>query len=310
MTRQLIARIIAEQSTKLECDGTLQGSTGKGNDQYQINNVFKFFGLNNTSLVPVREFNLTRDEEIVLSQFWGIPITEQIKGGDDKTMWCRSLASGAIALNQQIPNDIWLWWVPQTEAPDMPTEIEIEFAQGIPIALNGQRRTLDEIIRELNVMGGKNGIGFIDISEDGMMDLKSREIYEAPAAQIILKLHQDLELFCLTKEEIQFKKLIDSQWAYLVYHGCWYHPLKEALDSFIQVTQKVVNGTYRISIYKGNITILERSLPTSLFAPEMRSINAAGFDQRWCADAAKIRSLQWQVLAKRKLMMQSGDSQS
>ena len=132
------------------------------------------------------------------------------------------------------------------------------------------------------------------------MSLKSREIYEAPAAHVILKLHRDLEQQCLTKEEIQFKKGVDARWAYMVYHGEWYHPLKEALDAFIASTQRVVNGNYKVSLYKGNITIVERESATSLFTPEIRSIKARGFDQRWCANAAKVRGIPFEILARRR----------
>jgi argininosuccinate synthase len=132
------------------------------------------------------------------------------------------------------------------------------------------------------------------------MDLKSREIYEAPAAHVILKLHRDLEQQCLLKETIQFKKLIDAKWAYMTYHGEWYHPLKTALDAFIAETQAVVNGTFTVHLYKGTIDIVHRESPTSLFSPDIRSIKAAGFDQRWSANAAKIRGLPFEILAKQR----------
>jgi argininosuccinate synthase len=137
--------------------------------------------------------------------------------------------------------------------------------------------------------------------EDGIMDLKSREIYEAPGATIILKLHRDLEQFCLTKDEIQFKRGIDQKWAYLIYHGMAYHPLRYDLDAFIETSQKLVNGKYKIKLYKGNIEIVHRESKTSLFSPEIRSIKATGFDQRRCADAAFVRGLPFEILARRKM---------
>jgi argininosuccinate synthase len=277
----------------------LEGSTGKGNDQYRMHNVFKFFAPKLEILVPVRDFDLTRTEEAALCAHWGIPVTEQITGGDDKTMWCRSIASGAIGLNQQIPDDVWLWLKLPQQAPDKPTEISISFKQGVPVALNNQTMPLDALIENLNTTAGNNGIGLIDIFEDGIMSLKSREIYEAPAATVILNLHKDLEQACLTKEEIQFKKIVDSQWAYLVYHGLWYHPLKEALDAFVKTTQHFVNGTYVITLYKGTMTITQRILPTSLFYPEVRSITSKAFNQQWCANAAKIMGLPIELLAQR-----------
>jgi argininosuccinate synthase len=299
MTRQLVARLVAQEAVGLGCDALMEGSTGKGNDQYRMHNVFTLYAPNLKILVPVRDFNLSRGEEQELCAAWGVPVTEQITGGDDKTLWCRSIASGAIGLNQRIPDDVWLWLKPSLQASKEPEEIDITFEQGIPVSLNGQSLKLDALIEKLNVIGGKHGIGLIDIFEDGIMGLKSREIYEAPAAQIILKVHHDLELWCLTKEEIQFKKNVDNLWAYLIYHGMWYHPLKNALDAFIEKTQRAVNGTYKLQLYKGTITIVERYSQTGLFFPQIRSISSTHFDQRWCAQAAKIMGLPFEVLTQR-----------
>src|SRR6266568_4379512 len=272
MTRQLIASKIASLALKLGCDAIMEGSSGKGNDQYRMHNVFKLFAPQLNVLVPVRDFDLTRGEEEELSKELGIPITEVMHGGDDKTLWCRSLASGAIGLNQPIPDHAWLWWKPPSKANSTPTQISVTFEQGVPVALDGTELKLPEIVSTLNVIAGAHGIGKIDIFEDGIMGLKSRELYEAPAATVLLKLHHDLEQFCLTKEEIQLKRQLDAEWARLVYHGEWFHPLKLALDAFVATTQKVVNGEYTVELYKGNIDIRERSSSTGLFFPDVRSI--------------------------------------
>jgi len=301
MTRQIVARKVAEVALNEGCDAILEGSSGKGNDQYRMHNVFKMFAPSLKVLVPVRDFDLTRLEEEALCREWGVPVTEMITGGDDKTMWCRSIASGAIDLNQPLPDQIWMWYQSPEKSPDQPASLTLEFEKGIPVQLNGKRLPLGKIIPELNVIGGTHGIGKIDMFEDGIMDLKSREIYEAPAATIILKLHRDLEQFCLTKDEIQFKKGVDQKWAFLVYHGMAYHPLRYDLDWFIEATQKVVNGKYKIKLYKGNIEIVHRESRTSLFSPEIRSIKTTGFDQRRCADAAFIRGLPFEILARRKM---------
>jgi argininosuccinate synthase len=301
MTRQIVARKVAEVALAEGCDAILEGSSGKGNDQYRMHNVFKMFAPSLKILVPVRDFDLTRLEEEELCKKWGVPVTEMITGGDDKTMWCRSIASGAIDLNQPLPDDIWMWYRPPEKAPDQPAFLTLEFEKGIPVKLNGKRRPLGEIIPELNLVGGTHSIGKIDMFEDGIMDLKSREIYEAPGATMILKLHRDLEQFCLTKDEIQFKKGIDQKWAYLIYHGMAYHPLRYDLDAFIEASQKVVNGKYKIKLYRGNVEIIHRESKTSLFSPEIRSIKATGFDQRRCADAAFVRGLPFEILAKRKV---------
>jgi argininosuccinate synthase len=300
MTRQVVAKKVAEVALANGCDAILEGSSGKGNDQYRMHNVFKMFAPNLKILVPVRDFDLTRLEEEELCKEWGVPVTEIVTGGDDKTMWCRSIASGAIDLNQPLPDNLWMWYQPPEKAPDRPALLILEFENGIPVRLNGRRRPLGEMIPELNTIGGIHSIGRIDMFEDGIMDLKSREIYEAPAATIILKIHRDLEQFCLTKDEVQFKKGIDQKWAYLIYHGMAYHPLRYDLDAFIETSQKVVNGRYKVRLYKGNIEIAQRESKTSLFSPEIRSIKTTGFDQRRCADAAFIRGLPFEILAKRK----------
>src|SRR6266536_5623137 len=299
MTRQLIAAKVAQKGLEIGCDALMEGSSGKGNDQYRMHNVFSLFAPGTPIFVPVRDFDLTRGEEQLLMEHYGVPVEEVIVGGDDKTMWCRSIASGGIGLDTELPDSIWLWLTPPAKAPDKPTTLTLTWQNGLPIALNGVNLPLEQLIEQLNVIGGANGIGKIDLFEDGIMGLKSREIYEAPAATILLKVHRDLEQFCLTKEEIQLKRQLDAQWAKLVYHGDWFHPLKEAIDAFIATTQKAVNGEYVIELYKGNIDIRSRSSSSGLFFPDVRSINSASFNQKECAPAARIRGLPYELIARR-----------
>ncbi len=299
MTRQLVAREVAKRGTELGCDALMEGSTGKGNDQYRMHNVFKMFAPDCTILVPVRDFDLLRAEERALCEAWGVPVDEQIEGGDDKTMWCRSIASGAVGLDQQLPDDIWMWLVPPEKAPDKVEEITLTFTEGIPTALSGRDMPLGELVPELNVLAGASGVGRIDMFEDGIMDLKSREIYEAPAAHVILRLRRDLEQFCLTKDELEFKAIVDRKWAYLVYHGMWFTPLKRELDAFCLAASRFTSGTYKAALYKGNIEITKRESPSSLFSPEIRSIKSSGFSQQMAKDAATIRGLPFQILARR-----------
>lgn len=299
MTRQLIASRVAQKALELGCDALMEGSSGKGNDQYRMHNVFSLFAPGLAIFVPVRDFDLTRGEEQLLMEHYGVPVEEVIAGGDDKTMWCRSIASGGIGLDTKLPDSIWLWLTPPQKAPATPTTITLTWQNGLPIALNGEQLPLDQIIEQLNVLGGANGIGKIDLFEDGIMGLKSREIYEAPAATILLKVHRDLEQFCLTKEEIQLKRQLDAQWAKMVYHGEWFHPLKDAIDAFVASTQKAVNGEYVVDLYKGTIEIVSRSSTSGLFFPDVRSINSASFNQKECAPAAHIRGLPYELIARR-----------
>ncbi len=304
MTRQLIARRVAEVARERGCDALMEGSTGRGNDQYRMHNVFQLFAPGLKVLVPVRDFDLTRGEEEELCHRWGVPVTETITGGDDKTLWCRSIASGAIALDQKIPEEIWMWLTPPEKAPTKGVTLQVEFSRGIPVALDGAALSLDTLIARLNVTAGTHGLGLLDLFEDGIMGLKSREVYEAPAATVILKLHHDLEQYCLTKEELAFKQAVDQRWAELVYHGGWFHPLRAALDAFIAAAQGVVNGRYTVRLYKGNLEILKRESSTGLFFPEIRGIQSRSFNQQLCGPAAQIMGLPYEVLAKRAQKLQ------
>jgi len=299
MTRQLIASKIAVLALQLGCDAIMEGSSGKGNDQYRMHNVFKLFAPQLDVLVPVRDFDLTRGDEEELSKELGIPITEVMQGGDDKTLWCRSLASGAIGLNQPIPENAWLWLKSPAKQKSTPTQVSMTFDHGVPVALDGTKMSLPEIVATLNVIAGNHGIGKIDIFEDGIMGLKSRELYEAPAAAVLLKLHHDLEQFTLTKEELDFKAGVDQKWAYLVYHGAWFSPLKAALDAFIETTQEQVSGTVIANLFHGTIDLESRQSKHSLFFPEIRGLQSRSFNQQLCGPAAQIGGLPWEVLAKR-----------
>ena len=301
MTRQLVARAVAKKAVELGCDGLMEGSTGKGNDQYRLHNAFTLFSPGCAVLAPVRDFDLTRGEEELLCKEWDVPTLKTITGGDDKTLWCRSIASGAVDLNQPLPDDIWLWLVPPQLAEDKPVYVTLEFEAGVPTKLNGKDMPLDELVMKLNVIAGAAGVGRIDMFEDGIMDLKSREIYEAPAAKVILTLHRDLEQWCLTKDEVAFKRLIDQKWATLIYHGEAFTPLRYDVEAFIDRSQKVVNGTYEVKLYKGNVEITKRESSWGLFYPQIRSIKETGFNQQKAIDAAFIRGLPFMVLAKRGL---------
>jgi argininosuccinate synthase len=300
MTRQLIAQKVAGIALERGCDALVEGSTGKGNDQYRMHNVFTLFAPGVRVLVPVRDFDLTREEEEQICEAWGVPVTEFIRGGDDRTMWCRSIASGAIKLDMEVPDYVWMWLKSGDQAAKEPSDIMLTFEGGLPVALNGERMPLSELVPALNVLGGKHEIGRIDMIEDGIMNLKSREVYEAPGAAIILKAHRDLEQLTLTKDEVEFKKIVEHQWAHMVYHGEWFHPLKGALDAFVAATQPNVSGTLGIRLDRGNIIITSRQSDYALFHP-MRYIDSGyQFDQRTCHDAAKIRGLIFEVLAWRR----------
>ena len=297
MTRQLIARKVAEFALEQGCDAICEGSTGKGNDQYRMNNVFSIFAPDLTVILPVRDFNFTRQEEKDLSGQYDIPYNPGI--GDDRTMWCRSIGSGEVDnLKMRIAQEDYIWYQFPEDAPDQPRRMEIEFQEGLPVRCDDQTN-LRDIIHYLNRVAGENGIGKIDMFEDGLVGLKSREAYEAPAAEVILTLHRDLEQLCLTKEQVQFKPQVERIWAYMVYHGGWFHPVKQDCDAFLASSQWAVNGKYTIQLYKGNIDIIERESDSALFAPELRSLATSGWDQRDSGPATKIHAMQYKILSGR-----------
>ena len=308
MTRQLIARKVAEWAVEQGCDAICEGSTGKGNDQYRMHNVFTMFAPGLTVIVPVRDFDFNREQEKKLSAKYGIPFKPGI--GDDRTMWCRSIGSGEVSnLTMRIPQEDYTWYRFPQNAPDEPVVVDLEFRDGIPVNCDG-RTKLAEIIAYLNDLGGRHGIGKIDMFEDGLIALKSREVYEAPAAEILLRVHRDLEQLCLTKEQVQFKPQVERQWAYMVYHGGWYHPVTDDCAAFIESSQWAVNGHYQVELFKGNVDILSRQSDSRLFRPELRSIVEREreadeirivWDQRESGPAVKIHGFQYLILAHRGL---------
>jgi argininosuccinate synthase len=309
MTRQLIARKVAEFAVAQGCDSICEGSTGKGNDQFRMHNVFSLFAPDLTVIVPVRDFDFTREEEKKLSEQYGIPYKAGI--GDDLTMWCRSIGSGEVSnLKMVIPEDDYIWYKFPQNAPDEPRKMEIVFEKGLPARVDDVTG-LANIIHYLNKVAGENAIGKIDMFEDGIIGLKSREVYEAPAAKVLLSIHKDMEQLCLTKEQIQFKPEIERQWAYMVYHGGWYHPIKADCDAYLAASQWAVNAKYEIELYKGNINILSRESDTRLFRPELRAIvereKEPGevrieWKQPESGPAVKIAGFQYQILGHRGLL--------
>jgi len=297
MTRQLIARKVAEYAVANGCDSICEGSTGKGNDQYRMANVFGIFAPELEVIVPVREFDFTRQQEKDLCDYYGVPYKAGI--GDDLTMWCRSIGSGEVDnLQMRIPQDDFVWYNLPENAPDEAAEVAIEFEAGLPVKCDGITG-LANIIHYLNDLAGKHSIGKIDMFEDGLIGLKSREVYEAPAATVILKLHRDLEQLCLTKEQVQNKPNIERLWAYQVYHGGWFHPFTDDCAVFLENSQPVVNGKYVVQLYKGTIDILSRETDSGLFAPELRSLATTEFQQPDSGPATKIHALQYKIASKR-----------
>ena len=300
MSRVLIGLKAAEIAVKEGIDSVAHGATGKGNDQFRLEVAFKYVGPHLKVIAPVRELNLTRTQEEEMLKKYGIEIKKpRGKIGGDVNLWSHSIGSGQFEdLKTQCPDEEYYWVKPPEEIPDEPKEITIKFEKGVPVEVDGITDPVEMII-ELNYIAGEYGIGKIDILEDGIIGFKSREIYEAPAATILLTTHADLEHLTLTKEQLRMKRQVDNLWADMVYHGLWLHPLRKDLDAFIDSTQKWVNGKVTVKLMKNSFQIIERESPDALFAPEIRSLKAAGFDQRDSTGAVKIFTLPFQLYSKK-----------
>ncbi|MDW8022096.1 MAG: argininosuccinate synthase, partial [Nitrososphaerota archaeon] len=299
MSRILIGLKAAEIAVKEGIDYVAHGATGKGNDQFRLEVAFKYVGPHLNVIAPVRELNLTRTQEEEMLRKYGIEIKKpKGKIGGDVNLWSHSIGSGQFEdLKTQCPDEEYYWVKPLNEVPDKPKEITIKFEGGIPVEVDGMKDPVEMIVK-LNYIVGEYGIGKIDILEDGMIGFKSREIYEAPAATVLLAAHADLEHLTLTKEQLRLKRQIDQLWADMVYHGLWIHPLRKDLDAFIDSTQRWVNGKVTIKLMKNAFQIIERESSDALFAPEIRSLKAAGFDQRDATGAVKIFTLPFQLYSK------------
>ena len=299
MTRVLIASKCVEIANKRGIKYFAHGCTGKGNDQFRMEITAKYLNPEITVVAPIRELNLVRavEEKYLREKYGIIPKPKKGELGGDINLWSHSIGSGQVEdLESQYPRD-YIWVVPPEKAPDKPREVVIEYKQGVPVRVDDVEDPV-EMILYLNRVGGENAVGRIDILEDGMIGLKSRELYEAPAATILLKTHADLEHLTLTKEQLRLKREVDRLWADMVYHAMWYHPLRRDLDAFIDSTQKYVNGTLWVRLYKGNVDIVKRESPSSLFVPELRSLKRRGFDQRDASGAVRIASLVYQLYGK------------
>ena len=300
MTRVLIAHKVIEAASKIGAEAVAHGCTGKGNDQFRVEATFKFFAPEIRIVAPVRELDLSRSAEEEILRKHGIePKRKRGQLGGDINMWSHSLGSGQVEdLHSHYEQD-YFWTVPLEKTPDKPTRVSVEFEKGVPVNVNGIKDPV-EIILYLNKVGGENGVGRIDILEDGMMSLKSRELYEAPAATVLLRTHEDLEHITLTKEQLRVKREVDRMWADMVYHAMWLHPLRRDLDALIDSMQRYVSGVVEARLYKGNVEIVSRDSKESLFSPELRSVKKGGFDQRQATGAVNVYALPFTLYGKKR----------
>jgi argininosuccinate synthase len=276
LSRPLIASKMVEVAKKEGAVACAHGCTGKGNDQIRFDVSIKSLAPYMKVIAPVREWGLARDQEIEFAKTNEIPIPHLADPYSiDQNLWGRSIECGPIEdPSNEPPEEIFEWTSSPEKAPDKPEYITITFKEGVPIALNGKEMKRVALIETLNETVGKHGAGRIDVIEDRLIGIKTREIYECPAATVILEAHNDLEKMVLTRHEVLFKQQIDAQWAYLVYNGLWMDPLREDLEGFINNTQERVNGEVKVKLYKGGFLVIGRSSPMALYDPKMTTYEA------------------------------------
>jgi len=284
LARPLIASKIVEIAEKEEVSTLAHGCTGKGNDQVRFDVTIKTLAPNLKVMVPVREWGLTRDEEMKFAKANGIQISRLSNPYSiDQNLWGRSIECGPLENpEQEPPEEVFEWTVPPEKAPDKPEYLTIKFEYGVPCAMNGENLDPVTLIQTLNKIAGKHGVGRIDHMEDRLVGIKSREVYECPAAMVLLEAHKDLEKMVLTRHEVLFKQQIDAQWTFLVYTGLWMDPLREDLEAFIDKTQERVCGEVKMKLYKGGFQVVGRSSPMSLYDINLATYDIqTTFDQSW-----------------------------
>ncbi len=298
--RPLIAEKLVEIAEKEGADAVAHGCTGKGNDQVRMDVTIRSLNPSLKVIAPVREWNMTRDEEIVYAQNHGIPIkASKSIYSVDQNVWGRSIESGPLERPDVEPlADAFEWTTMPEDAPDTPGYLELEFFEGIPTKVNGRDLKPLELIQFVNRFAGSHGVGIIDHIEDRLVGIKSREVYECPAALTIIEAHKDLEKLILTRNELEFKSTIEREWAWLVYSGLWMEPLRAALDSFIETTQRRVNGKVRLKLYKGGMRVVGRSSENALYKLDLSTYNKGStFDQRNAVGFIELWGLQSRTAA-------------
>jgi len=283
LSRPLIASKVVDIAKKEGATAVAHGCTGKGNDQVRFDVTIKSLEPDLKIIAPVREWNLARDEEIKFAKANKIPIPVDITNpySVDQNLWGRSIECGVLEYpDQEPPEEVFEWTVSPERSPDKPEYIILKFENGVPTAINGRNMDPVELVETLNKVAGENGVGRIDHIEDRLVGIKSREVYECPAATVITEAHKDLEKMVLTRHEVLFKQQIDAQWTFIVYTGLWMDPLREDLEGFINKTQERVYGEVRLKLYKGGVRVVGRSSAFSLYNLNLATYNIeTDFDQ-------------------------------
>jgi argininosuccinate synthase len=301
--RPLIAKLAVDQARRSGCDTIAHGCTGKGNDQVRIEATVATLAPELKVIAPVRSWQMGREEEIAYAREHGIPIKSHAGEGTesgppysiDDNLWGRSSEGRWIEDLGHAPDDDVFQLVTRPEdAPEEAEVVELEFERGVPVALDGTRMGLVELIERTAALGARHGVGIVDHIEDRIVGLKVRDIYEVPAAAIVLPAHQELERLVCTIHQNQFKPQLDRQWAYLVYAGLWWEPLRADLDAYMERVNERVSGTIGLKLYKGHARVVTRSSPNAIYDASLASFAQSGglFSQAASPGFIELWSLQ------------------
>ena len=285
LARPLIARRLVEVAREVGADAVAHGCTGKGNDQVRFDVAIGSLAPELKVLAPAREWGFSREETIAYGERCGIPapVSKKSPYSIDLNLLGRSIEAGSLEdPDVEPPEEIYALTVSVAEAPEAPQLVEIGFEQGFPVSIDGERLDPVSVIRRANALAGAHGFGRLDMVENRVVGIKSREIYETPGLLLLIRAHQELESLTLAADVLRTKRQLETQWADLVYQGLWFGPLKEALDGFIERTQATVNGSVRVKLHKGNATVVGRSSASdSLYVSDMATYGAEDrFDHR------------------------------
>lgn len=273
--RPLISKKLVEIAKQEGADAIAHGATGKGNDQVRFELTVKALAPEIKLIAPWRMWDMkSREDELVYAEKHGVPIDYKSEENPypysmDWNIWHLSHEGDDLENPANAPKDmVYMVTTPPEKAPDVPEYVTIDFEQGVPVAVNGQKMGAVELLTELNAIGAKNGVGIVDIVENRLVGMKSRGIYENPGGAIIMYAHRELEYLCLDRDTYHYKEKVANEYAELVYDGKWFSPLREALDAFVNETQETVTGTVKLKLYKGNIMSAGSTSPYSLYSEE------------------------------------------
>ena len=287
LARPLIAKLLVEAAEQYGADAVAHGCTGKGNDQVRFDVAIAALNPKLKVLAPAREWGMSREETIAYGERFGIPspVKKSSPYSIDRNLLGRSIEAGPLEdPNVEPDEEIYLLTKGIKDTPDEPEYVEIGFTKGVPTTLNGDAIAPVKLIAQLNQIVGNHGVGRIDMVENRLVGIKSREIYEVPGLSVLIQAHRDLESLTLTADVTHYKRGIEETLSQMIYNGLWYSPLKAALDAFVSQTQEQVSGTVRVKLFKGNAMIVGRSSDNSLYTPELATYGA---DDRFDHKAAE-----------------------